>query len=91
MIVHPWPIVAAPVAAGRFALTISPGGAITSIALRIPWFQGIPAPRVGAVPPKIAPTSAPSVQLMYVRAWGEESRMSKRSTSPSFSSLTSVV
>ena len=64
MIVQPWPIVAAPVAAGRCALTIRPGGAITSSAFRIPWFQGIPAPRIAPTPPKIAPTSAPSVQLM---------------------------
>ena len=61
--VQPTAIVAAPVAAGRCALTIVPGGAITSTAFRIPWFQGIPPPRTGATPPKIAPTSAPSVQL----------------------------
>ena len=64
VITHPWPIVAAPVAAGEMALQIRPLGAITSILFSIPWFQGMPDPSRGATPPKMAPTRQPSVQLI---------------------------
>ena len=64
VITQPWPMVAAPVAAGAMALQIRPLGAITSILFRMPWFQGMPDPNRGATPPKMAPTRQPSVQLI---------------------------
>ena len=90
VMIQPWPMVAAPVAAGATALQIKPLGAITSILFRIPWFQGMPEPSRGATPPNTAPTRQPSVQLIYPDACGDESDMSMVNLSPSLIILTSV-